>query len=81
MTTTHPPTKPEDCAFTLAFENKKKSVDYAMTVAPGMTKREYFAAMAMQVGAIAWRNAMTEQDMARNAVKVADALIVALNEK
>jgi hypothetical protein len=42
----------------------------------GLTKREYFAAMAMQ-GLIAWPTGT--QDIAAEAVEHADALIKALN--
>ena len=47
----------------------------------GLTKREYFAAMAMQ-GMIANSNnqAMTTRDM-QGCVDLADALITALNQK
>ena len=44
----------------------------------GLTKREYFAAMALQT--IKFKN-YTPEEMAENAVKIADALIEELNNK
>ena len=45
----------------------------------GLTKREYFAAMAMQ-GMLTYHRTKSEADLARWAVDQADALIKALNE-
>jgi F0F1-type ATP synthase gamma subunit len=68
-----------------AFQNKKEVIAGCVTqtvVCQSLTKREYFAAMAMQgliacqaFDAISYKAAMTE------AVKNADALIQALNEE
>jgi hypothetical protein len=46
----------------------------------GLTKREYFAAMAMQ-GVCASHNAVTANEVAKWSVKAADALIEALNKQ
>jgi hypothetical protein len=44
---------------------------------PGLTKREYFAAMAMQANA---DNDATPEEIAFDSVKLADALIAELNK-
>ena len=47
----------------------------------GLTKREYFAAMAMQGMASSWHNNdQDRQEVAKRSVKLADALITALNQ-
>ena len=48
----------------------------------GLTKREYFAAMAMQGLANNWhRNDQDRQECANRAVLIADELIKALNQQ
>ena len=49
---------------------------------PGLTKREYFAAMAMQgIVSNSYLNLMPSRiDAAESAVRIADALIEALNK-
>ena len=46
-----------------------------------LTKREYFAGIAMQgLNAAEWGSEQTEEQIAKNAVGAADALIKQLNE-
>lgn len=75
-------TNPDDIA--IGFETRKLYENRSSLV--GITKREYFAAMAMQ-GAVAGHNAeyhgayLSYEDAAIIAVKHADALIRALNSE
>ena len=73
-TTTHPcsPLKPE----LLKFKDGSEIVNM------GLTKREYFAAMAMQgmCANSSFTKCATYEDMAEWSVKQADALIEALNK-
>lgn len=70
-------TKPNDSATGYGIANNHSHVDY-----PGLTKREYFAAMAMQGLMVDYRNSISdEHDNAKYAVRAADALIKALNTK
>lgn len=41
----------------------------------GMSLRDWFAGMALQASSFVWRNVMTEEDVARNAYRVADAML------
>lgn len=54
--------------------------DYVNGGAPGLTKRELFAAMAMQ-GWLAGISDAEPELMAKDAVAYADALLAALSEK
>lgn len=65
-------TKPDDLAF--------PSTDN-LHLHYGLSKREYFAAMAMQNMAYVQLEDDKEDFIAREAVKLADALIKALNEE
>jgi hypothetical protein len=75
------PAFPFECVTEREFGHPKKWTNYS-----GLTKREYFAAMAMQAliaasgddrGVVLFDETMT----ARSAVKVADALLAALEGK
>lgn len=63
-------TNPNDCAF--PFDRNK-------TIVAGLTKREYFAAMALQ-GMVASHLGGTWETLAKVSVIAADALIKELNE-
>jgi hypothetical protein len=72
-------TNPNDAAFSkAAFYHPEGGID---TPQEGLSKREYFAAMAMQ-GYIAsgLMNRCVENTLAMYSVKVADALIAELNK-
>jgi hypothetical protein len=59
-------------------------VEASYTASPGLTKREFFAAMAMQGIARDWSNDVTNwriEKMAKCAVEYADALLAALKRK
>lgn len=75
-------TLPNDSAYAIAYEEKKwGSEDQIKRVKYGLTKREYFAAMAMQ-GLLAGSYdsmAMGCKSVAEGAVSHADALIAELN--
>lgn len=49
-------------------------------LAPGMTLRDYFAAQALLNATWIWRNVMTEEDVAQNAYRVADAMLKKRNK-
>ena len=53
---------------------------YNMQYSSGLTKREYFAAMAMQ-GMLAEQWWTSPENLARCSTEAADALIKALNDK
>jgi hypothetical protein len=59
--------------------NPQNEFSYNMQYCSGLTKREYFAAMAMQ-GLMACEYKGTEKQFAKKSVGMADALINALNE-
>jgi hypothetical protein len=63
-----------------AFASVGEGFNNSLYSAPGLTKREYFAAMAMQ-GLVAsdTTHELGYEDAAKWAVKHADALIAALN--
>ena len=68
-------TNPNDCIFA-----KGVDIDANNKVSPhGLTKREYFAAMAMQANRQMYPKEFSEQ-VARNAMSDADALIKCLSE-
>lgn len=67
-------TNPNDPSFSIDLELK----DYQKFQMYGLTKREYFAAMAIQ--GMAYELDYDEEVYAKNAVKLADALIEALNK-
>lgn len=74
-------TKPNESAYPHLDESCQR-VDETEH-APGLTKREYFAAMAMQgllVGASVGCAGSEPEDIARDACKTADALIAELNK-
>lgn len=62
-------TEPNDSAYPVSLSGATK----------GLTKREYFAAKAMQ-GLIASREPYKGKDLTQTAVKKADQLIEALND-
>lgn len=66
-------TKPDDGAFPPAHDPKSHPF--------GLTKREYFAALAMQGLLADENNLSTIQSAAAYAVKFADALIAELNKE
>jgi hypothetical protein len=63
-------TDPKDCAY---------PADIKTHTHGGLTKREYFAAMALQ-GLAAGAHLFPPEILSRNAVKMADALIKELNK-
>lgn len=69
------------------YPNEKTTSPYSSTpdsmITGGMTKREYFAAMAMQgvEASNPIEDPLTIKDVAKRSVKLADALIKALNEE
>ena len=70
-------TNPNDEAFATAVSN-----DGMVQHQPGLTKREYFAALALQGILAAHRSHLIDvPNAAGTAVVVADALIVALDER
>lgn len=71
-------TKGNECAFAIpAFEQPKKLWNEPQY---GLTKREYFAALAMQ-GIVSTDLADTYENFAKASVAMADALIKALNKE
>lgn len=79
-------TNPNDAAYPLTFDNETlegladayKSNDKNLEVG-GLTKREYFAAMAMQGLSVDWTR--ENEKIAVHAVLIADALIAELNKE
>lgn len=76
-------TNPDDSAFPQEYEVGKLSID-AGRVLRGLTKREYFAAMAMgaamQYASGDGRYNMKAEDFAKSAVAYADALLKELSK-
>jgi hypothetical protein len=71
-------TKGNECAFAIpAFEQPRKLWNEPQY---GLTKREYFAAMAMQ-GIVSTELADTYENFAKASVMMADALIEQLNKQ
>lgn len=71
-------TKGDECAFAIpAFETPKTLWNKPQY---GLTKREYFAAMAMQ-GIVSTDLADTYENFAKASVMMADALIEQLNKQ
>lgn len=66
-------TSPNDPAFPIESTSDAEDVYF------GLTKREEFAARAMQV-VVTWDPELEPQQVARVAVKMADALIAELNK-
>ena len=48
---------------------------YFVIVNPGMSLRDWFAGMALFGAGTLWRNCITEQDVTKNAYRIADAMI------
>lgn len=71
-------TKGDDFAFSGVEHGYSYGIPDVTTI-PGLTKREYFAAMAMQ-GILASDNSLPIPVVAYDSIKMADALIGQLNE-
>ena len=72
-------TYPNDSAFTKTATYNPNTLNHNGDDAYGLTKREYFAAMAMQ-GFVSKYGTDYLEECAKDSVKQADALIKALNE-
>lgn len=74
-------TQPNDSAHPFTYEERWGSEDQytRQGIECGLTKREYFAALAMQANAD--NENMTPAQCAEIAVQLADALITALNKE
>lgn len=70
-------TKPEDAAFARPYSHDMQT---GFRHTSGLTKREYFAAMAME-GLIKLDSDCTQHEIALDAVAQADSLIAALNKE
>lgn len=72
-------TVPNESAFPLTFSEDRLATGF---VEPGLTKREWFAAMALQgtIAATPGDHGYEFSDMAEDAVAYADELIKALNK-
>ncbi len=71
-------TKGDECAFAIpAFETPKTVWNRPQY---GLTKREYFASMAMQ-GYLSFAAGYNSEGIAQRSVEVADELIKALNKR
>lgn len=70
-----------DLAFPLAFVHDRANGPPYLDVSPGVTKREYFAGLAMQGLLADPRRGGEMVDYAFDAVKAADALLEELEEK
>lgn len=91
MTNSNDPTYPTDEKWEYEDPGAGKFTRYKIPKYPGLTKREYFAAMAMQ-GILGTRNHSvyyvdrhSDDDIisadTHNAVRIADALIAELNKE
>lgn len=71
-------TNPNDPAHPTPYTNQDGTIQYDVYL--GLTKREYFTALAIQ-GLCANVESASIADIALSAVKIADALIEALNKE
>lgn len=67
-------TEPDSFAYPIAYDDNDVNMVYG-----GLTKRELFAAMAMQ-GLQTWPDDLSQQKLSKWAVNQADALIAELNK-